>query len=116
MAQKPILETMIMDILWDAESGLTPGEVRERMRDRPDVAYTTVMTVMARLFKKGRLLRTRQGRAYAYEPTESRAEFAARRMEELLHAAGDRSTALARFLENLSASERRDVLRELNKR
>jgi len=114
MAKKPVLEMKIMDIVWDAGTGLTPGEVRDRMGVEHQVAYTTVMTVMVRLLKKGRLARTRRGRAYSYEPTENRAEYVARRMEELLHAAGDRSTALARFLENLSASERHDVRRALD--
>src|SRR2546428_7809364 len=41
----------------------------------PTVAYTTVMTTMDRLFKKGLLTRRKVGRAFVYRPTPSRAEF-----------------------------------------
>ena len=105
----PFLENAIMDVLWDANDRLTPSGVLARLPEERRVEYTTVMTVLARLWKKGRLTRERDGRAYAYQPVLSRNEHAARRMEEILETAGDRSTALARFTEQLSASERRKL-------
>ena len=57
------LESAIMDVMWAADRPFVVREVRERMRyDRP-VAYTTVMTVMGILFRKGVLMRekTRPG-------------------------------------------------------
>lgn len=107
MPKDPFLENAVMDVLWDAMTELTPGEVKERLPEERAVSYTTVMTVMARLWKKGRLSRERRGRAYAYLPTMTRTDHAALRMEEILDTAGDRSNALARFAEQLSASERR---------
>ena len=107
MAKDPFLENAVMDVLWDATTALTPGDVQRRLPEERAVSYTTVMTVMSRLWKKGRLERQRDGRAYAYVPTESRTEHAARRMEEILDTAGDRSHALARFAEQLSTSERK---------
>ncbi len=98
-----------MDILWDTDVPLTPSAVQERLPEERMVEYTTVMTVLARLWKKGRLARERTGRAYAYHPVLNRSEHAARRMEEILETAGDRSTALARFTEQLSASERKKL-------
>jgi predicted transcriptional regulator len=98
-----------MDVLWVTDEWLTPSAVQDRLPDERKVEYTTVMTVLARLWKKGRLDRRRDGRAYAYRPILSRNEHAARRMEEILATAGDRSTALARFTEQLSASERRNL-------
>ena len=47
------LEMAIMDVMWAAETPCVVREVRERLRyDRP-VAYTTVMTVMDILHRKG---------------------------------------------------------------
>lgn len=109
----PYLENAIMDVLWDSGSWLTPGEVRDALPEDRMVGYTTVMTVLARLWKKGRLDRHRRGRAYAYLPVRSRSEHAALRMEEILDAAGDRSVTLSRFIESLSASERRRLRRSL---
>lgn len=109
MPKSPFLENAIMDVLWDADDWLIPSSVQERLPEERRVEYTTVMTVMARLWKKGRLERERDGRAYAYRPVLSRSEHAARRMEEILETAGDRSTALARFTEQLSASERKKL-------
>ena len=107
MPKDPFLENAVMDVLWDANAPLTPRDVQSLLPAHRAVEYTTVMTVLARLWKKGRLERERRGRAYAYVPVRTRSEHAAKRMEEILDAAGDRSIALARFAEQLSASERR---------
>ena len=40
----------------------------------PDRAYTTIMTTLDRLYRKGLLLRHRHGRAFAYEPQYGRDE------------------------------------------
>lgn len=45
-----------------------------RRSQRRDYAYTTIMTVMGRLYEKGVLLRERRGRQYVYRPTASEAE------------------------------------------
>ena len=53
------LETDVLGVLWDDDSSLTPGEVRDALGG--DLAYTTVMTVLTRLFEKGLVTRTQQG-------------------------------------------------------
>jgi predicted transcriptional regulator len=96
------LEGAIMDVMWAADRPYVVREVRERMRyDRP-VAYTTVMTVMGILFRKGVLLREKNGRAWRYWPAESREEHDARLMVEVLHSGGDCSVTMRRFLESVS--------------
>ncbi|MGH9027635.1 MAG: BlaI/MecI/CopY family transcriptional regulator [Acidimicrobiia bacterium] len=64
------LETDVMRVLWGSAGPLTVRDVLGRLngRRRPPLAYTTVMTVMARLAKKDVLRRHRAGRGYAYEP------------------------------------------------
>jgi predicted transcriptional regulator len=95
------LESAIMDVMWAADRPYVVREVRERMRyDRP-VAYTTVMTVMGILFRKGVLLREKTGRAWRYWPAESREEHDARLMVEVLHSGGDRGVTMRRFLESV---------------
>ena len=109
MPKDPFLENAVMDVLWDSETWLTPRDVQSRLPAERTVEYTTVMTVLTRLWKKGRLERERSGRAYAYLPVRTRTEHAALRMEEILETAGDRSIALAQFAEQLSASERKKL-------
>lgn len=115
MAKLPTgeLEAAVMDILWDSGGWRTPGEVHEVLSaDRP-LAYTTVMTILVRLWQKGRLERQRDGRAYAYRPLHSREEHTATRMSEILTAGGDRPAALARFIESLPAADRAQLRRLL---
>jgi predicted transcriptional regulator len=94
------LETDVLGVLWDAEVAMTPGEVRDALGG--DLAYTTVMTVLTRLLDKGLVSRTPHGRAFAYLPSQSRPELAAKRMGEILADAGDRAGALSGFVGGLS--------------
>jgi predicted transcriptional regulator len=110
------LEAHVLDVLWEADDWLTPGDVHaELSKDRP-LAYTTAMTILVRLWNKGTLERRREGRAYAYHPLQSREERVADRMNELLGDVGDRSAALAHFLAALSPAERVRLRRLLGER
>jgi predicted transcriptional regulator len=110
------LEARVMDIVWDHGGWLTPAEVHRRLTRRRTLAYTTVMTVLVRLYDKGLLERRRDGRAYAYHSIQSREEDAAEHMTRLLSAAGDRSTALSSFVSSLSPGERAQLRRVLGRR
>ncbi|MEU6725883.1 BlaI/MecI/CopY family transcriptional regulator [Nonomuraea wenchangensis] len=103
------LERSIMDILWAEDSALTAREVGRLIADR-DLAPTTVMTVLDRLTRKGFLQRTRDGRAWRYQPAESRDAYIAELMLEALGMTGDRSAALTRFAQAVSGPEA-DILR-----
>ena len=75
------LESAIMDLLWNrGESNV--HDVVERL-DRP-LAYTTVMTTLDRLFKKGLLDRRKSARAFLYSPRWSRLEWEHRRAGEFV--------------------------------
>ncbi|HKS66474.1 MAG TPA: BlaI/MecI/CopY family transcriptional regulator [Candidatus Acidoferrales bacterium] len=77
------LEARVMDVLWErGESSVR--DVFEKM-DRP-LAYTTVMTTLDRLFKKGLLERYKIGRAFVYSPVLNREEWEYRRAEGLIAA------------------------------
>ncbi len=80
------------------------------------LAYTTVMTTLARLEAKGVLARSMSGRAYAYslvgDPDSVEAALAAHRMRRVLDSRGDRAGVLARFVAELSAEDEQ-TLRDL---
>jgi len=99
------LEMAIMDVMWAAESPCVVREVRERLHYGRPVAYTTVMTVMDILYRKGVLQRAKQGRAWRYWPVEQREEHDARVMMEVLRSGGDEAVTMRRFLERVSDDE-----------
>ncbi len=97
------LEMEIMGVMWAEGGWITPGEMLAKL-DRP-LAYTTVMTVMSRLYRKGLLRRQRDGRAYAYASVSTREEWLAAQMRSTLVRSPDRPSVLARFVEYLDADQ-----------
>jgi predicted transcriptional regulator len=78
-ARKPLqplgeLEQLVMDIVWQSFP-LTARQVCERMTGRSARAYTTVMTTLDRLHRKGLLRRDKEGLAWRYEPVLSKQAF-----------------------------------------
>ena len=94
----PPLELLCLNALWS----LKEGNVREVQqivgRTRP-LAYTTIMTVLDRLVRKGKLARRKVGRAFLYAPQLSRDSMRQMAVRELLDSLFDGSeTELIRFL------------------
>jgi predicted transcriptional regulator len=111
MRQFGELEAVIMDRLWQwGRPALVREMVDDLRNDRP-IAYTTVMTVMENLYRKGWLRRHRDGRAWRYEPTGSRSGYTAALMSDALAASTDRRTALAHFVLQMSPHDA-DLLRQ----
>ena len=104
------LEAVIMDRLWSWGGTATVRDVVDDLQTERAVAYTTVMTVMDNLHRKGWLARERDGKAYRYEPTASREEYSARLMHEALDGSGDPAGAFAHFVERMT-DEQTDTLR-----
>src|SRR6266436_2619591 len=96
------LEAVIMDRLWEWGRPVLVREVVDDLRDERGLAYTTVMTVMENLYRKGWLRRERDGRAWRYEPTGSRSGYTAALMNDALATSSDRRTALAHFVLQMS--------------
>lgn len=95
------LEQAIMEIVWSAEGPVTGREVVDALtRSRP-VVYTTVLTVMDRLARKGILKKHPTGRAHTYQAVQSREAYTAQRMASLLGTSGDPTAVLLRFVEQL---------------
>lgn len=68
------LEGEIMEVVWEQGSS-TVAAVHKVLRDKKDIAYTTVMTTMGRLAKKKLLEQDRSSTSYIYRPVISRMEF-----------------------------------------
>jgi len=96
------LEAAIMDRLWEREGPALVREIVDELHDERPLAYTTVMTVMENLHRKGWLRREREGRAWRYEPTGSRSGYTAALMNEALGTSSDRRNALAHFVLQMS--------------
>jgi predicted transcriptional regulator len=99
------LEAAVMALLWDSAEPATVREIKDRLVDERKLAYTTVMTVMDNLHRKGLLARQIDGRAYRYTPLRDRAEHTAQLIEEVLADADDRAVPLLRFMERLTPEE-----------
>jgi len=65
------LEGAALAALWDSAGPLSVREVQQRV-GRPELAYTTILTVLDRLHGKDVVARERDGRAFLYRPRVSR--------------------------------------------
>jgi predicted transcriptional regulator len=95
------LEREVMTQLWASTGPLTVRQVHERLNRDRDLAYTTVMTVLDRLAKKGVVNREKADRAYLYAAAQTREEMTAAVMLDALTTSGDRDAALAHFVGQL---------------
>src|SRR4030095_2038206 len=65
------LEIRVLNALWARPA---PACVRDLQPQFPGVAYTTLMTTLDRLFRKGTLAREKSGRAFFYRPKSTQQE------------------------------------------
>lgn len=104
------LERVVMDTLWSYGPELSVRDVMDQMSGEKDLAYTTIMTVLDRLAKKGLADRTRDGRAWRYTAASSREELAATALRSTLeNVQADRKLAMMHFLDDASPAELDDL-------
>jgi BlaI family transcriptional regulator, penicillinase repressor len=105
----PPLELLCLKALWQLEAGNVASVQRLVSQTRP-LAYTTIMTVLDRLVRKGRLTRRKVGRAFVYTPQGSRDSLRRTALRELVDVFFDGSEeALLRFLLDQNAPAPRHV-------
>jgi len=97
------LEDEILRVLWSRGD----ATVRELIDDSSvDGAYTTIMTTLDRLYKKGLLERSPEGRAFRYRPKQSEAELnqnlVAAGLKELLSSAGHNDAPISFLVDAIS--------------
>ena len=108
------LESEVLRAVWNADHEMTPAEVRVVVDDT--VAYTTIMTVLTRLYDKGLLRRHKDGKVFRYRAAVTEADLAAERMEADLRKASDPHAVLSSFVSTLTAGEQEALRRLLRRR
>jgi len=102
------LEFEVLEETWRSGE-VSVGEVQRAFGER--VAYTTLMTTLDRLYKKGLLSRRKSGRAFLYTPRVTRAEFERGVAEDIIDGLLDREGGgveplLACIVETVSERDR----------
>jgi predicted transcriptional regulator len=102
------LEAEVMDVVWSRGlQQFAVSAVLNVLEKRRDIAYTTVMTTLARLHEKGLLERNKAGKRYLYEPRMSREEFLQQTAREVLEGIGEAGgrESLALLVETVSSAD-----------
>lgn len=110
------LELRVLDALWRKAE---PSSVRDVQADLPRAAYTTIMTTLDRLHRKGVLDRVKSGRAFLYSPRFSREQLQAGLAEDALQSLlgpdAARWKPVLSMLVDAVTRQDRDVLDELER-
>lgn len=111
-ARRPMgaLEDQVIEYLWAVDAPTPASAVHKAVA--PELAYTSITTVLTRLWEKGRVDRTSLGRSYVYTAAATEAEHRAGAMSNTLDGAGNRSEVLSRFVDTLDSDDL-TVLRDL---
>lgn len=96
-----------MTRLWESDLGLSVRELRARLNG--PWAYTTVMTTLDRLYKKGLATREPRGRAFAYKASVTRADLGLRALKTAVSAIGagtdNRDLAVAALVDAIESHD-----------
>jgi predicted transcriptional regulator len=106
LAQLGSLETEVMDRIW-ARGEISVRDLHHELAGR--LAYTTIMTTLDRLYKKGLLQRRKQGKAFRYVPACTELEYQEQLTEHLfsmvLRENKDSDAVLSCFVETISEND-----------
>jgi predicted transcriptional regulator len=100
----PPLELECLKALWATGSG-TVKDVRDEVaKDRP-LAYTTIMTILERLVKRGSAVRYKTGRSFVYSPAVERETLRKAALQDLIDCFFDGSQpALISYLQQVTVT------------
>jgi predicted transcriptional regulator len=100
------LETKLLEFLWAQAHAVT---VRDAQIALPELAYTTIMTTLDRLHRKGLLVRHKDDRAFAYRPRCTRdemlSELASGHLTDLLRASQRSTIVLSRLVRAVGGTD-----------
>ncbi len=77
------LEEKVMNVVWQLQKA-SVRDVLNELNKKEKFAYTTIMTIMDRLYKKGLLKREKKGIGYIYYPVISKEEFEKKTAEKVI--------------------------------
>lgn len=100
-----------MELLWGSDAPRSVAEVQVELGKERTLAYTTVMTVLDRLAKKGLAKRERVDRAWRYEAAESQSAVISKEIAEIFNgvSADVRLEVLKRLGARLNDAEREAI-------
>lgn len=106
------IERLVMDVLW-RRGEATGREVLADIGKEKSLAFTTILTVMDRLLKKGLIRRVKKEGLFVYTPSMSKDEFVRQVSEEVLHGILDisASSAAASFVDILYKTNPEEIER-----
>jgi predicted transcriptional regulator len=117
-AQPSNLELQVLSVLWDRGPS-TARDVLEAMPDGKRRAYTTILSVMQVMEKKGLITHTNRGNAHVFEPTASRRQTLRPVLKGLVtNVFGGRISSVLQHLltdEDVDESELEEIRRFLDK-
>jgi predicted transcriptional regulator len=99
------LEAVVMDRLWAMGGSGTVRDVLEQLQRDRTIAYTTVLSTMDNLFRKGHLTRVREGKAHRFHTVVSHAEHTAALMRQALDTDTDSEAVLTHFVGEMTDDE-----------
>lgn len=103
-----------MHVLWESAGPVTARQVADALAGR-QLAYTTVLTVLGRLERKGLLLRDSAARAHTYTCVATREDHVTVLLQQALSQADDRAAALQHFARSVSPAEAEALRRALDR-
>ena len=112
-----IFEQRIMDIVWRKRQACSIRDIVDEIQNDKPVAYTTVATMVQRLYDKNLLVRKGDGKGFVYSPRLTKESYAKRIarsfFEHFFKSYGD--IALASFAESIEdlPEDKRTYLLEL---
>jgi predicted transcriptional regulator len=109
------LEAVVMDRVWSHGGPVTVRQLFDELRGERAIAYTTVMSTMDNLHRKGWLARDKDGKAYQYTAVASRDEYSARLMREAMAGAGDTEAVLSHFVAQMDGGQAQTLRAVLDK-
>jgi predicted transcriptional regulator len=100
------LESAVLEVLWGVDEPVSVKDVQQRLRRRPALAYTTILTVLDRLHGKGVVARDKDGRAFLYRARWPREAFLGEKaVRALTDVQGPPNAVLLAFLESAEARD-----------
>jgi len=113
------LQSEVMELIWRQKEA-TVSQLAESIGRRRPITYTTVLSAVQKLEKKGWLKHRSEGRAYVFSAARDRKDVGARTLKELLRTAfsGDPRLLLASLLEDagLTDAELKELRRLIDER
>ncbi|MET7835809.1 Predicted transcriptional regulator [Micromonospora sediminicola] len=116
MAELGKLESAVMDVLWRAANPLLVRDVLDAVTADRALAYTTVLTVLDNLHRKGWVVRDKDGKAYRYRAAGTREEITARTVRRVIETSAHPDLVLLHFARSASDHELHILRRVIDER